>query len=464
MYPSPFADDQVETTGHGDAGHLADPQSDANSGPSISHVDVNVTSPDLDFLGGRLRYGCGRDYRKRRAHVTALMYKHSEEFDPQTALVRMKTGIMRSVAGWGGIGVESGVLPNELCPGQGAPRMAEQSSKLDAVDAAPVFKCVNVNKCTKAGGKFIFWVAESRRSPEEVPDSRFTVFSEFIEYSLLVDFVSVWGTQGHYDQWPAKEDWFALMNDKMGGDIDKIRMVGDPGVGRLRSWLFGLMGAGQGCNVVKDVSSCLPAVPEEEAPYLGAADLDEEASAKMEAHPEGASSSRSWPASPGTKRFESTLQGATYWANYWLREAQEIRELTHSGEDLFYKRKYVFKTGASYDGEWMGAERNGRGIQGCWSNNMASGMGMFLHSNGAVYYGQWRYNQAHGLGVYRDADGATYAGEWAADQPDGYGEETWPDTSRYRGSFKKGAKHGRGDVYNYKVCTPSCGEHTIEGV
>ena len=27
-------------------------------------------------------------------------------------------GIMRSVAGWGGIGVESGVLPNELCPGQ----------------------------------------------------------------------------------------------------------------------------------------------------------------------------------------------------------------------------------------------------------------------------------------------------------------------------------------------------------
>lgn len=47
--------------------------------------------------------------------------------------------------------------------------------------AQGVFKCVNVNKCTKAGGKFIFWVA----------------------------------------------DWFALMNDKMGGDIDKIRMVGE---------------------------------------------------------------------------------------------------------------------------------------------------------------------------------------------------------------------------------------------
>ena len=46
--------------------------------------------------------------------------------------------------------------------------------------AQGVFKAMNVNKCTSVGGTFIFWVA----------------------------------------------DWFALMNDKMGGDIDKIRTVG----------------------------------------------------------------------------------------------------------------------------------------------------------------------------------------------------------------------------------------------
>merc|ERR1719277_2418945 len=46
--------------------------------------------------------------------------------------------------------------------------------------AQGVFKAVNVNKCTQAGGTFIFWVA----------------------------------------------DWFALMNDKMGGDLDKIKTVG----------------------------------------------------------------------------------------------------------------------------------------------------------------------------------------------------------------------------------------------
>jgi tyrosyl-tRNA synthetase len=46
--------------------------------------------------------------------------------------------------------------------------------------AQGIFKAINVNKCTKAGGKFIFWIA----------------------------------------------DWFALMNDKMGGDPEKIKTVG----------------------------------------------------------------------------------------------------------------------------------------------------------------------------------------------------------------------------------------------
>ncbi|EOD06982.1 hypothetical protein EMIHUDRAFT_68570 [Emiliania huxleyi CCMP1516] len=47
--------------------------------------------------------------------------------------------------------------------------------------AQGVFKAMNVNKCTAAGGTFIFWVA----------------------------------------------DWFALMNDKMGGDLDRIKLVGE---------------------------------------------------------------------------------------------------------------------------------------------------------------------------------------------------------------------------------------------
>jgi len=46
--------------------------------------------------------------------------------------------------------------------------------------AQGIFKAMNVNKCTQAGGQFVFWVA----------------------------------------------DWFALMNDKMGGDLAKIRTVG----------------------------------------------------------------------------------------------------------------------------------------------------------------------------------------------------------------------------------------------
>jgi len=47
--------------------------------------------------------------------------------------------------------------------------------------AQGIMKSINVNKCTKAGCTFIFWVA----------------------------------------------DWFALLNNKMGGDIQKIRKVGE---------------------------------------------------------------------------------------------------------------------------------------------------------------------------------------------------------------------------------------------
>ena len=46
--------------------------------------------------------------------------------------------------------------------------------------AQGTFKAMNVNKCTSTGGTFVFWVA----------------------------------------------DWFALMNDKMGGDLDRIKVVG----------------------------------------------------------------------------------------------------------------------------------------------------------------------------------------------------------------------------------------------
>ena len=46
--------------------------------------------------------------------------------------------------------------------------------------AQGIYKAMNVNKCTAAGGTFVFWVA----------------------------------------------DWFALMNDKMGGDLERIKTVG----------------------------------------------------------------------------------------------------------------------------------------------------------------------------------------------------------------------------------------------
>ena len=45
---------------------------------------------------------------------------------------------------------------------------------------------------------------------------------------------------------------------------------------------------------------------------------------------------------------------------------------------------YTFKTGATYDGEWIGGFRDGYGVQK-WPD-------------GAQYEGQWKDNRAHGKG------------------------------------------------------------------
>eukprot|EP00434_Breviolum_minutum_P020702 symbB.v1.2.018256.t1/scaffold1449.1/size118046/7 len=160
-------------------------------------------------------------------------------------------------------------------------------------------------------------------------------------------------------------------------------------------------------------------------------------------------SSSTWPAPNLLAGDDGTLfgSGGLYWENYFQSEVQELRQLKWPIE--FSRRKHVFKSGAVYEGEWMGSERSGLGLQvwpdgayykGFWKANMASGKGMFKHSNGVVYTGQWRQSQAHGLGIYHDVDG-----EWMDDFPGGLGEARWTDKSKYAGNFLRGARHGTGE-------------------
>jgi hypothetical protein len=68
---------------------------------------------------------------------------------------------------------------------------------------------------------------------------------------------------------------------------------------------------------------------------------------------------------------------------------------------------YSFKTGATYNGEWIGGFRDGYGVQK-WPD-------------GAQYEGQWKENRAHGKGKFIYIEGDIYDGEWVKDSANGYG-------------------------------------------
>ena len=96
------------------------------------------------------------------------------------------------------------------------------------------------------------------------------------------------------------------------------------------------------------------------------------------------------------------------------------------------KREMIqFKNGIKYDGEWVGADRWGYGVQvwpdgakyeGHWANNKASGKGKFTHIYGDVYEGDWKDDKACGFGVYTHAKtNARYEGYWENDMQHGSG-------------------------------------------
>jgi len=156
----------------------------------------------------------------------------------------------------------------------------------------------------------------------------------------------------------------------------------------------------------------------------------------------------------GGTQYGGPGNSENYWNVYFSREASELQSLPRPrGAAVSSRRKHVFQTGAIYDGEWLGNERWGFGMQtwpdgaeyrGQWSANTATGRGCFRHCDGDVYTGEWRQNLAHGNGVYHHRDGTTYEGQFVDDMQDGYGVESWPDRSQYFGRFNRGRKSDYG--------------------
>eukprot|EP00427_Karlodinium_veneficum_P046869 CAMPEP_0169239494 /NCGR_PEP_ID=MMETSP1016-20121227/30943_1 /TAXON_ID=342587 /ORGANISM="Karlodinium micrum, Strain CCMP2283" /LENGTH=315 /DNA_ID=CAMNT_0009319435 /DNA_START=51 /DNA_END=999 /DNA_ORIENTATION=- len=145
----------------------------------------------------------------------------------------------------------------------------------------------------------------------------------------------------------------------------------------------------------------------------------------------------------------------SYSSNYFGREAAELAQvpLPPGGANEKCHREHKFRTGAVYNGQWLGRERHGIGLQnwadgasyhGQWEHNTATGTGRFQHNDGDIYIGEWRQNIAHGCGIYQHRDSTKYEGQFVNDLQDGYGIESWPDQSKFHGQFVKGKKSGYG--------------------
>lgn len=119
------------------------------------------------------------------------------------------------------------------------------------------------------------------------------------------------------------------------------------------------------------------------------------------------------------------------------------------------RRWHRFRSGATYDGEWVGGVRDGMGKQcwpdgtvyvGEWKRGRSGGSGEIRHHNGDTYTGEWVNGRAHGSGVFRhQGSHAIYEGEFVMDMREGFGVELWVDGSWYAGEFRKGGKHGSGE-------------------
>jgi len=91
--------------------------------------------------------------------------------------------------------------------------------------------------------------------------------------------------------------------------------------------------------------------------------------------------------------------------SYFQREIQELKTMANNGTSIENRPLHIFKSGATYKGQWRGNSRHGKGTQrwpdgafyqGEWKDSCADGRGYFKHSDGDIYVGEWQGNVADG--------------------------------------------------------------------
>ena len=132
--------------------------------------------------------------------------------------------------------------------------------------------------------------------------------------------------------------------------------------------------------------------------------------------------------------------------------------------------KYVWPSGAVYEGEWKADKMEGFGkyvwtnsdvYEGEWKAGHREGRGTEL-TDGGVYEGEWKTGYREGCGIYWFANGDVYEGEFKADKREGRGILRSVNGDVYDGEWKGGKKEGRGK-YVFTDDEDSSGDEDARG-
>jgi hypothetical protein len=114
--------------------------------------------------------------------------------------------------------------------------------------------------------------------------------------------------------------------------------------------------------------------------------------------------------------------------------------------------KYIWDSGASFEGEWKNGEifkglyiwEDGTKYEGELKNGQRNGYGI-NNTNEYTYEGNWKDNMFHGYGKYITKSGYFYEGYFYENKYNGKGKEVFSDSSViYIGDFVMDYKNGKG--------------------
>ena len=108
-------------------------------------------------------------------------------------------------------------------------------------------------------------------------------------------------------------------------------------------------------------------------------------------------------------------------SNYFIKEDfyETVSKNIFKADRELVNKKYIYKSGAIYVGQWLGGFRHGKGemvfpdkskYTGSFNLGNAHGDGIFEFPDGGTYEGQWYGNCSHGNGTLTEVDGSEYQG------------------------------------------------------